>query len=124
VTLAARPEGEPTESDFALVEDEPPQPEAGEVNVRVLWVSVDPYQRGRMSEARSYAKSLELGDVITSQSLGEVVESRDGGFSAGDLVVGQLGWQEYGMLGAELCGRFPSFSIRRHSRCTSWGRRA
>ncbi|MGH3143499.1 MAG: NADP-dependent oxidoreductase, partial [Gaiellales bacterium] len=67
----------------------------GEVLVRTLWVSVDPYQRGRMSEARSYAKSLELGDVITSQSLGEVVESKDGRFAPGDLVLGQLGWQEY-----------------------------
>ena len=57
--------------------------------------SVDPYQRGRMSEARSYAKPLEIGDVITSQSLGEVVESNDPRFAPGDLVVGQLGWQEY-----------------------------
>jgi NADPH:quinone reductase len=56
---------------------------------------VDPYQRGRMSTARSYAKSLELGDVMTSQTLGEVVESNDGRFEPGDVVVGQLGWQEY-----------------------------
>jgi NADPH-dependent curcumin reductase CurA len=78
-----------------LDEVEVGEPGPGEVLVRVLWASVDPYQRGRMSEARSYAKSLELGDVITSQSLGEVVESKDGRFSPGDLVVGQLGWQEY-----------------------------
>jgi NADPH-dependent curcumin reductase CurA len=95
VTLAARPEGFPRESDFALEKAEVAEPGPGEVLVRVLWVSVDPYQRGRMSEARSYAKSLELGDVITSQSLGEVVESQDGRYSPGDLVVGQLGWQEY-----------------------------
>jgi NADPH:quinone reductase len=95
VTLASRPVGFPKESDFALEEVELPEPRPGEVLVRTLWVSIDPYQRGRMSEARSYAKSLELGDVITSQSLGEVVESHDGRFSPGDLVVGQLGWQEY-----------------------------
>jgi NADPH-dependent curcumin reductase CurA len=95
VTLAARPVGEPKDSDFALEEAEVPEPEAGEVLVRVLWVSVDPYQRGRMSQARSYARSLELGDVITAQAVGEVVESRDGRFSSGELVVGQLGWQEY-----------------------------
>ena len=71
----------------------------------MLWVSIDPYQRGRMSEARSYAKSLELGDVITSQSIGEVVESHDGRFSPGDLVVGQLGWQEYAVARAGRCER-------------------
>jgi NADPH-dependent curcumin reductase CurA len=95
VTLAARPDGLPKESDFALDEVDVPAPGSGEVLVRVQYVSVDPYQRGRMSEARSYAQPLEIGDVITSQSLGEVVESNDGRFSSGDLVVGQLGWQEY-----------------------------
>jgi NADPH-dependent curcumin reductase CurA len=95
VTLAARPVGFPKDSDFAFDEVEVGKARPGEVLVRTLWVSVDPYQRGRMSEARSYAKSLELGDVITSQSIGEVVESHDGRYSPGDLVVGQLGWQEY-----------------------------
>jgi NADPH-dependent curcumin reductase CurA len=95
VTLAARPVGFPKDSDFALDEVEVGEPGPGEVLVRTLWVSVDPYQRGRMSEARSYANSLELGEVITSQSLGEVVESKDSRFSPGDLVLGQLGWQEY-----------------------------
>jgi NADPH:quinone reductase len=94
VTLAARPSGFPEESDFALEEAEVPEPAAGEVLVRILWASVDPYQRGRMSSARSYARSLELGDVITAQAVGEVVESRDGRYSEGDLAVGQLGWQE------------------------------
>src|SRR6266540_2697514 len=95
ITLAARPVGFPQESDFALDEVEVGSPQAGEALVRILWASVDPYQRGRMSEARSYAKSLEVGDVITSVNLGEVVESNDQRFSPGDLVVGQLGWQEY-----------------------------
>jgi NADPH:quinone reductase len=95
VTLAERPVGFPKDSDFAIDEVEVAEPRAGEVLVRTVWVSVDPYQRGRMSEARSYAKKLELGDVITSQSVGEVVESHDGRFAPGDLVVGQLGWQEY-----------------------------
>src|SRR5438552_13826608 len=97
ITLAARPAGFPTESDFALEEAEIPEPEVGEVLVRALWVSVDPYQRGRMSEARSYATPLEVGDVITSQTLGEVVASQDPRFEPGQLVVGQLGWQEYGV---------------------------
>jgi hypothetical protein len=96
VTLAARPDGFPKESDFALDEvNVPGGPGAGEVLLHVLYASVDPYQRGRMSEARSYAQPMEIGDVITSQSLGEVVESNDGRFAPGDIVVGQLGWQEY-----------------------------
>ena len=95
VTLASRPSGFPKDSDFTIDEVEVAEPGAGEVLVRALWVSVDPYQRGRMSEVRSYARSLELGDVITSQTVGEVVESHDGRYSPGDLVVGQLGWQEY-----------------------------
>src|SRR5262249_19798117 len=95
VTLAARPDGFPEESDFALDEVDVPGTGSGEVLVHASYVSVDPYQRGRMSKARSYAQPLEIGDVITSQSLGEVIESNDGRFSPGDLVVGQLGWQEY-----------------------------
>jgi NADPH-dependent curcumin reductase CurA len=75
ITLVARPVGFPQESDFALDEVDAGTPKAGEVLVRVLWASVDPYQRGRMNDARSYAKSLEIGDVVTSVNLGEVVES-------------------------------------------------
>jgi NADPH:quinone reductase len=109
VTLAERPTGFPKDSDFAIDEVEVGAPGPGEVLVRTLWVSVDPYQRGRMSQVRSYAKGLELGDVITSQSLGEVVESQDGRYSPGDLVVGQLGWQEYAVVRAGLLRRVPEF---------------
>jgi NADPH-dependent curcumin reductase CurA len=83
------------------------QPGAGEVLVRALWISVDPYQRGRMSQARSYAKSLELGDVITAQAVGEIVESRDPRYDAGDLVVGQLGWQDYAVARAGSLRKLP-----------------
>ena len=107
VTLARRPAGFPQESDFAIDEVNVPGPGAGEVLVRALWASVDPYQRGRMSEARSYAAPLEIGDVITAQSLGEVVESDDGRFSTGELVVGQLGWQEYAVARAGSLRRVP-----------------
>jgi NADPH-dependent curcumin reductase CurA len=108
VTLAARPVGFPKESDFALDERTVVSPEAGEVLVRVLFVSVDPYQRGRMSEARSYAVPLQIGDVITSQSLGEVVASEDARFAPGDSVVGQLGWQEYAVVRAGTLRLVPS----------------
>src|SRR5207244_8392691 len=89
------PPGHPQGSAFTLDEVAVSSPEAGEVLVRGLWPSVDPYQRGRMSEAKSYAPSLQVGDVITAQSVGHVVESNDRRFSVGDLAVGQLGWQEY-----------------------------
>jgi NADPH-dependent curcumin reductase CurA len=95
VTLAARPVGFPKESDFALVESETPKPGPGEVLVRSRYLSVDPYQRGRMSEARSYAKPVQIGEVMTAQGAGEVVESNDPRFAPGDNVVGTLGWQEY-----------------------------
>jgi NADPH-dependent curcumin reductase CurA len=107
VTLASRPVGFPKESDFSFEEVEVGDPGPGEVLVKALYVSVDPYQRGRMSEARSYARSLELGDVITSQTLGEVVESQDSRFEPGDLVVGQLGWQEYAVARAGTLRKLP-----------------
>jgi NADPH-dependent curcumin reductase CurA len=107
VTLASRPQGFPQESDFAHDEVAVPAPGSGEVLVRVLYASVDPYQRGRMSEARSYATPLEIGDVITSQSVGEVVESNDERFAPGDRVVGQLGWQEYAVARAGAVRRIP-----------------
>jgi NADPH-dependent curcumin reductase CurA len=107
VTLAARPTGFPSESDFSLVETPAPEAGPGEVLVRVLWTSVDPYQRGRMSEARSYAKPVQVGEVMTAQSLGEVVESGDSRFAEGDLVVGQLGWQEYAVARGGTLRRIP-----------------
>jgi NADPH-dependent curcumin reductase CurA len=95
ITLAARPRGFPQESDFALVEAEVPHPATGEVLVRAQWLSLDPYMRGRMSEARSYAKPTEVGEPMTGQVVGEVVESQDDRFAPGDIVLGQLGWQDY-----------------------------
>ncbi len=83
ITLAARPVGFPQESDFALVESPVPEPGPGEVLVRSHWLSLDPYMRGRMSEARSYAKPTQVGEVMTGQVVGEVVASEDGRFGAG-----------------------------------------
>ncbi len=95
ITLAARPEGFPKETDFALVETPVAEPGAGEVLIRSRWLSLDPYMRGRMSTARSYAKATEIGEVMTGQVVGEVVASEDLRFGPGDEVVGQLGWQDY-----------------------------
>ena len=91
----SRPVGVPSEDDCAIVESELASPGPGEVLVQIEWASCDPFQRGRMSEARSYAQPVAVGEVMTAQSAGEVVESNDERFAPGAKVVGQLGWQEY-----------------------------
>ena len=97
ITLAARPLGHPTPSDFRLVESPTPVPSEGQVLVQALWLSLDPYQRGRMRTGPSYATALELGDVITGGVVGRIVESRTPAFADGDIVEGPLGWQEYAL---------------------------
>jgi len=93
VLLRRRPEGEPKPSDFELVEAPVPRPGEGEVLTRTIYLSLDPYMRGRMNPGRSYAPSVELGQVMVGGTVGEVVESRHPAFAAGDLVVGYDGWQ-------------------------------
>jgi NADPH-dependent curcumin reductase CurA len=95
IVLAARPHGAPKPSDFRLEFTPVPQPAEGQVLTRTRWLSLDPYMRGRMSDAKSYAKSLEVGDPIVAGTVGEVVESRAPGFAKGDLVLGYAGWQDY-----------------------------
>src|SRR5215207_1537346 len=95
VTLAARPKGFPTEADFSLVETPTPVPREGELLVRILVLSVDPYMRGRMGDAKSYAPPVRLGEVMVGGTVGEVIESHHPDFEAGDVVEGRLGWQEY-----------------------------
>ena len=72
-----------------------PQAAEGEILVRARYLSVDPYMRGRMSAARSYAAPVEIGQVMTGGAVGEVVESRNAAYRAGDIVNFQMGWQEY-----------------------------
>ncbi|MDQ3009954.1 MAG: NADP-dependent oxidoreductase [Acidobacteriota bacterium] len=93
--LAARPTGFPKESDFNLVESPVPSPQAGEFLVRAHYLSVDPYMRGRMNDVKSYAKPVQIGEVMTGGVVGEVVESKHDKFKAGDIVTGQFGWQEF-----------------------------
>ena len=95
VRLAARPAGYPNESDFRLVESSVPEPGSGEFLVRVVYLSLDPYMRGRMSDARSYVPPVAVGDVMEGGTVGEVVRSSHPGFAVGDIVEGRLGWQEY-----------------------------
>lgn len=97
VRLAARPSGFPDASSFKIEEAPVPEPKEGEVLVRNHFLSLDPYMRGRMNEARSYAPPVALGDVMVGGTAGEVVASKNPSFVAGDKVVGAFGWQEYGL---------------------------
>jgi NADPH-dependent curcumin reductase CurA len=94
--LASRPSGWVRAENFRLVETALPEPKEGEALVENLWLSLDPYMRGRMSDAKSYVKGLEIGDVIVGQTVGRIVESRAAGLERGDTVLTQLGWQLYG----------------------------
>jgi NADPH-dependent curcumin reductase CurA len=93
--LANRPKGPVQETDFRAVESEVPAPREGQVLVRTLFLSLDPYMRGRMDEARSYATPQPIGEVMIGGTVGEVVESKDPGLRKGDLVAGMGGWQQF-----------------------------
>ena len=101
VLLASRPKGAVTEDNFRFVEVPVGKPGAGEVLVKNEWLSLDPYMRGRMSDAKSYAKSTEIGEVMVGQTVGEVIESHDANFKPGDKVLTPLGWQLYGIASAK-----------------------
>ena len=83
IVLASRPVGEPKPSDFRLEEAPVPQPGPGEVLLRTRWLSLDPYMRGRMSDAPSYAKPVEIGDVMEGGTVSEVIASNNERFAAG-----------------------------------------
>ncbi|MFE5603268.1 NADP-dependent oxidoreductase [Streptomyces coelicoflavus] len=99
--LVTRPVGWPKPEDFSLVEAQVPTPGDGQVLVRNLYVSVDPYMRGRMSAAKSYAAPYELGKVMQGGAVGEVVASNAEGFAVGDHVLHFFGWREYAALDAK-----------------------
>ena len=98
ILLDNRPQGEAVESNFKLVQAEVPALRDGEVLVRHHYLSLDPYMRGRMNDSKSYAASQPLGEVMIGGTVGEVVESRNPKFAAGDQVVGMGGWQEYSVV--------------------------
>jgi NADPH-dependent curcumin reductase len=97
VLLASRPTGWVKESDFRVVESEIPKPGDGQVLVKTLYLSLDPYMRGRMNDQRSYAAKVELGQVMEGEVVGEVVESGNAKFRPGDTVAARVGWQRYGL---------------------------
>jgi NADPH-dependent curcumin reductase CurA len=93
IVLARRPQGAPVADDFRLETAPSPEPGPGEALVRTIWLSLDPYMRGRMSDAPSYAKGMELGEAMQGEGVGEVLLSRDPSLHQGDLVRGHGGWQ-------------------------------
>lgn len=97
VLLDSRPAGWVEEANFRIREVPVPEPADGQVLVKVRWLSIDPYMRGRMNEGKSYAKRVELGEVMVGGTLGEIVASRHPKFAVGDRVVGMQGWQQYGL---------------------------
>jgi hypothetical protein len=100
IRLAARPIGRPTPDDFALAEVDVPKPEPGQVLVRNLLMSVDPYMRGRMNDVRSYVPPFQIGQPLEGGAVGEVVESMVDDLRPGDVVLHNLGWREYAVLEA------------------------
>jgi NADPH-dependent curcumin reductase CurA len=97
ILLASRPHGEPTPDNFRLAEAEVPRPGPGQMLLRTVYLSLDPYMRGRMNAGPSYARPVEVGEVMEGRSVAEVVESNLPGYQVGDLVVGPTGWQEYAL---------------------------
>lgn len=95
VLLASRPVGAPTEANFRVVETPTRAPNDGEVVVKHLYLSLDPYMRGRMSDAKSYAPPQAIDEVMLGATVGEVVESRDPKLQPGDKVFGMGGWQQF-----------------------------
>ena len=100
IRLASRPAGVPTDENFQLVETEVPSIADGEVLLRSLYISVDPYLRGRMRESKSYVPPFQLGQVIESGVVSEVVESKSPDFKQGDVVSSYLGWRLYNVANA------------------------
>jgi len=116
IRLASRPSGLPTADNFQFVESDTPVLNDGDVLLRSMFLSVDPYLRGRMREGKSYVPPFEIGQVIANSVVGEVVESRSADLQPGDVVSGHLGWRLYNVAKAKqlmktLPGVSPSTAI-------------
>jgi len=101
IHLASRPDGYPAEENFAVAEVEVRHPADGEILVRNLYMSVDPYMRGRMNDVQSYTPPFQIGQPLDGGAVGEVVESNSPEFQVGDTVLHGLGWREYATVSAD-----------------------
>jgi NADPH-dependent curcumin reductase CurA len=97
IVLRSRPVGAPTPDNFELKETPLPRPGAGEFLGRTIYLSLDPYMRGRMNDVRSYAPSVQIGQPMVGGTVSEVVDSNHPGFARGDIVANYNGWQAYGV---------------------------
>jgi NADPH-dependent curcumin reductase CurA len=97
IVLASRPVGEPKHSDFRIEDCAVPEPGAGQILLRTIWLSLDPYMRGRMSDAPSYATPVSVGGVMEAGTISEVVASNNPGFATGDIVLSRAGWQTHAL---------------------------
>jgi NADPH-dependent curcumin reductase len=101
ILLSSRPSGEPSQDNFQLTEAEIPKPGPGQMFLRTIYLSLDPYMRGRMNAGRSYTSPVEIGEVMGGQSVCEVVESNVPNYSPGDIVLAATGWQEFSLSDGE-----------------------
>ena len=97
VVLAARPKGKPELTDFRLEETAIPTPAAGQLLLGVEYLSLDPYMRGRMNDGKSYAKPLELGEVMTGETVAHVLVSNNSAYVKGDVVLARTGWRTHAL---------------------------
>jgi NADPH-dependent curcumin reductase CurA len=101
VLLASRPEGLPRPENFRIVQEPVPTPADGQLLLEILYLSLDPYMRGRMDDAKSYAKPVDVGAVMEGGTVARVVASRRAGYAVGDIVLSHLGWQRYALSDGE-----------------------
>jgi NADPH-dependent curcumin reductase CurA len=105
--LKSRPSGMPTSDNFELKEVPLPELGDGQVRVRNLWLSVDPYMRGRMNDVKSYVPAFQVGEPMEGGAIGEVVESKADGLAAGDLVQHMAGWRDEAVIPARSAQKLP-----------------
>jgi NADPH-dependent curcumin reductase CurA len=101
IRLVSRPHGLPKEENFSWVKQPIPEPAEGQALIRTLYLSVDPYMRGRMNDQKSYVAPYELNEVITGGVIGEVIKSKSPSLIKGDIILGNIGWQKYSLISSE-----------------------
>ena len=109
--LKSRPSGMPTDENFELKEIDLPPVGEGQVRLRNLWLSVDPYMRGRMNDVKSYVPAFQVGEPLEGGAIGEVVESKAEGFAAGDLVQHMAGWRDEAVVPARGLNKLPNLGV-------------
>ncbi|HEY1627758.1 MAG TPA: NADP-dependent oxidoreductase [Streptosporangiaceae bacterium] len=105
IVLASRPDGWPTAANFAMAEADPPELGEGQVRVRNLFMSVDPYMRGRMNDVKSYVPPFQVGEPLEGNAVGTVIQTRSPDLAEGDLVMHMLGWRDEAVLDARYAQR-------------------